>query len=697
MRIIPAFACTPTFGSPRHGALTICVLGIVIVSEETERVEQKWSISVITQELLPYLTAIVESCDDAIIALNLEGNITYWNPGAEVLYGYLSAQIVGKHNSLLVPPEYLGELNAIMRNLERGERTCNCETVRIAQSGKRIQVSLTVAPVFNERREVIGASTIARDISDQKWFERQLMASREHSERALTQLENISEGVLVTDVKGEFLFANPGFWRCYGLEPGTARRLDHLESMIETASANGIPFVAAESPYARAARGESFKQIEVQVRKKAGGSLTILKQSSLPVYDALSTILMVVHTFEDITEHRILQQRLSRAEKLEVIGQLTAGVAHDMNNYLGCIMLQVGLLRSAVSENKIQARYCSEIEDVCKQAKAVVHQLLAVGRQSNETHVVVNVNDACSTTMTMLRRLITRAIDIDWKLDEPGWCIETAPGHLFAIIMNLALNARDAMPDGGKLTISTMNISIRSPRLLHDDVVPPGDYIILSVRDTGTGIAPENLKKIFDPFFTTKAKAGGTGLGLSSVYGAVRLMEGYLQVTTGLAAGTTIEVWMRRSDNVLDVPSDPEDGAQTHTGSILVVEDEPVSRQALAQILKLKGFEVTAVSSPGQALEWLRNNPRVCGTLLTDDSLPGMSGYELARIVRSSASNIRIIVMSGNYQDSSVQTPTQDFEFLSKPFEPQKLLSMLGFEEVSGSDPSTPSIPLGVA
>jgi PAS domain S-box-containing protein len=531
--------------------------------------------------IVPYLTALLESTDDAILAKTLDGTITYWNPGAEILYGYPAEEIVGRSILLLIPPDRVPEFKSIMRLLKQGDRIQHFETVRVTRTGKRVDVSLTISPISDIVGELIGASTIAHDISERKAVEQKLAAAQEGAERALTQLENIAEGVLVTGPQGDFLLANPGFWRSYGLNPGSVDHIADLETILETANAAGKILSPEDGPFARALRGEILNKLEVQVRRKSGPTVAALVHSASPVYDKFGVLSMVVHTIDDITERKSLQERLMQAEKLEAIGQLAGGVAHDMNNYLGCVMLQVGLLRETVTENEEHAEYCSEIENVCEQARAMVRQLLSFGRRSNDMRVLVNVHNSCSATLIMLRRMIDRSIEIDFKFDEPGWSVDTSPGHLSAILMNLALNARDSMLGGGKLSILTKNVSIATPRLLHDDVVPPGDYIILTVRDTGSGIAPENMKKIFDPFFTTKSLTGGTGLGLSTVYGAVREMNGYLQVTSGASAGTTFEVWMPRSKHAEAESPRSELRTEVPSGAILVVEDEPSSHQAL--------------------------------------------------------------------------------------------------------------------
>jgi PAS domain S-box-containing protein len=642
------------------------------------------------EKALRQLSALVESSLDAIIGESLDGVITSWNQGAERLFGFSSAEAVSASLGIVIPEERRHELPDTLARIRGGRPLEQFETVRRRKDGSRFHASITVSPIHDEQGQLAGASVIARDISERKRMELELVQAKEATERALTQLEvtldNISEGVLVAARDERPLLLNPSFRQSYGFPVGLPDQYEDLCRHVEKFDLNGAPISPEDWPLRLALRGQEVKQRELRVLRKDNGEEKIVSHSAVPVFDSNGQVIMAVMTTEDVTEHKALQERLYQAEKLEAIGQLAGGIAHDMNNYLGCVLLQAGLLRVRLGENSELTGYCKEIEDVCDQARSVVRQLLAFARRSYGMTIVVDVNQSVSSTLAMLRRLIGQGIEMTWQLEEPGWQIKTSPGHLSAILMNLAVNARDAMPEGGELSIWTRNTTLTQSLSLADVVVEAGQYVVLGVKDTGTGISAEHLARIFEPFFTTKPQGLGTGLGLSTVYGAAREMGGYVHVETRLGAGTTFEVWMPRCVEPQELPpAAPENrGArQLKSGKVLIVEDEPIVREAMTYYLKSCGLEVTAVASAPEALALIDADRDRFKTVLTDMVMPGMSGRNLAQQVLREVPEMRVILMSGYDEEQSTADLDPRVEFLAKPFEIRELSEMLGGHQVN--------------
>jgi two-component system, cell cycle sensor histidine kinase and response regulator CckA len=370
----------------------------------------------------------------------------------------------------------------------------------------------------------------------------------------------------------------------------------------------------------------------------------------------------------DVTRERQLDTQLRQAQKMETIGQFAGAIAHDFNNLLSIIMTYASLLGSEL-EGDPRRGDADEIERAAARAAMLTRQLLAFSRAKLLEPRVVDLNEIASGMEKMLRRLLTENIALAIRhAREPAWARADA-GQIEQVIMNLAVNARDAMPAGGKLTIETANLEIDDSSAPGRDTVPPGRWVVLTVADTGTGMDAETKRRIFEPFFTTKEKGKGTGLGLSTCYGIVRQSGGHISVESEPGKGTVFRIHLPRVDErPAEAPAAPP--AQVRgSETILVVEDDDQVRAAARRVLEGDGYTVRAAADLDEALASVREHGQP-DILLTDVIMPGGTGIELAERIQAMHPRVRIVLMSGYTDRSFFETRTMPpaLTVLQKPF-----------------------------
>jgi PAS domain S-box-containing protein len=385
--------------------------------------------------------------------------------------------------------------------------------------------------------------------------------------------------------------------------------------------------------------------------------------------------LLVLATVVDITARRALESQLFEARKMESIGRLSGGIAHDFNNILTGIIGFADLALSAPPGSDVTSDLRT-IKEAAQRAAGLTQQLLAFGRRQVLRPQLVDPNDVIKATEPMLRRLIGERIELTVSMQpEPG-TIQVDPNQLGQVIMNLALNARDAMAGGGRLIIRSERAHFDDTDLSRHSEIPPGDYIVISVGDTGTGMDAETKKQIFEPFFTTKEVGKGTGLGLATTYGIVKQSGGYIWVYSEPGQGTTFRIYFPDvTETKQGVREEPVKIAlaapQSH--QILFVEDEPMLRRLTRRVLVEAGFQVLEAANAAQALEFADRPEVDLDLLLTDVVMPGMSGVELADKLRRRLPGLRVLLMSG-YAEEIVLAEESQYAFVAKPFTPQTLL-----------------------
>ena len=404
--------------------------------------------------------------------------------------------------------------------------------------------------------------------------------------------------------------------------------------------------------------------------------------------------------FTDVTEQKQLERQFAQSQKMQAVGQLAGGIAHDFNNLLTAMIgfCDLLLLRSRPGDPAFGD--LMQIKQNANRAANLVRQLLAFARQQNLQPRVLDITDVLAELSHLLRRLIGENIELEFAHGRDLGLVKVDQGQLEQVVINLAVNARDAMPDGGRLTIRTENLPQRHAVRRGNEMMPAGDYVLIEVGDTGVGIAPDDLARIFEPFYSTKEVGSGTGLGLSTVYGIVKQTGGFVFVDSVRGDGTTFTIYLPRHQAAaegakttrLDAgePLVPRD--LTGTGTIMFVEDDDAVRTFGARALRNKGYQVVEARSGEAALELIRNTGDPIHLLITDVVMPRMDGPALIREVRKADPGIKVIFISGYAEDAFRQRldSDRDIDFLSKPFSLKQLA--LKVKDAIGSDFARPQL-----
>jgi signal transduction histidine kinase len=406
--------------------------------------------------------------------------------------------------------------------------------------------------------------------------------------------------------------------------------------------------------------------------RKDGAVITVeVSARALPAGNLLATL-------RDVTDRKRLEEQLRQAQKMEAVGRLAGGVAHDFNNVLTAIFGYADLLTEEFPAGSPARQDLEEIRKAATRASALTRQLLAFSRQQVLAPVVLSVNDLVEDVDKMLRRLLGEDVDLRVTLARDAGNVRTDPGQLQQVIMNLVVNARDAMPTGGKLLIETADTELTEQYAeLHQPVIP-GRYVMVAVSDTGVGMDAQTKARIFEPFFTTKEKSKGTGLGLSTVYGIVKQSGGYIWVYSEPGHGTTFKVYLPRVDAPVDPQAPPREvGTITGTETILLAEDDEMLRPLSKGLLEKLGYTVLESENASQALGLADAHVGPIHLLIADVVMPGASGRELARRLADSRPDTKVLYVSGYTDDAIVHHGMLEpgLNFLQKPFTPAALAS----------------------
>src|SRR5438270_9200997 len=401
----------------------------------------------------------------------------------------------------------------------------------------------------------------------------------------------------------------------------------------------------------------------------------------------------------DITERKHLEDQLRQSQKMEAIGQLAGGVAHDFNNLLTAINGYSSLALQRIDDNHPLRSYLEEIKKAGDRAANLTRQLLAFGRKQILQPLPINLNDVVTDMNKMLRRLIGEDIQLTAKLDLSLERIKADPGQIEQVLVNLVVNARDAMPQGGNLTIETATVELGQEYAGRHMGVLPGQYVMLAVSDTGTGMDEATQARIFDPFFTTKEKGKGTGLGLSTVYGIVKQSNGYVFVQSEVGAGTTFYVYLPRVEDTAEelTPALPAQSEAGGCETVLLVEDEESVRELVRLTLASRGYQVLEAENGECGLRIAESFKEHIDILITDVVMPGIGGRELARKLLLLRPGISVLYLSGYTEDAVVTRGALGprTAFLQKPFTLQNLAKKV--REVLLSRSAPPPAPASMA
>lgn len=493
---------------------------------------------------------------------------------------------------------------------------------------------------------------------------RHQLAHREELFRLIS--ENAADMIAVVDANGQRLYNSPAYGRILGYDPEELRGTSGFEQIHP----DDRPLVEEAAKEAR--KGGLGRTIQYRLRHK-DGSWRILESRSSAVFNAQGDVEKLVIVNRDVSERKNLEEQFRQAQKMEAVGRLSGGVAHDFNNLLGVIIGYSEFLQERLDPTNPLRESIDEILKAGKRAATLTRQLLAFSRQQVLDPKVLNLNAAVSDMDKLLRRVIGEDIELNTILNPDLGRVKADQGQLEQVILNLAVNARDAMPQGGKLTILTSNFVMDEAFVRrYPYPVQPGPYVRLTVSDSGIGMDAETKARAFEPFFTTKAKGKGTGLGLSTVYGVVKQSGGYIDISSAPGAGTTLQIYLPCVDEAIKSERPLSKRPESFVGreTILLVEDEASLRTLTRNTLELSGYKVLEAKDGIEALSVSVGHAGPIDLLLTDVVMPGMGGRALAQELARRRPEIKVIFMSG-YTGQTVgeQGPIDPGSaFVPKPF-----------------------------
>ncbi len=612
------------------------------------------------------LEALIQSSPITVISLDLHGRVMRWNKAAERLFGWTEAEIMGRH-LLMVPEDQEEEARRTLALWRKGVVTTDVEVVRRTRDGSLIPMSRSGGALRDGQGEVIGTIANLVDIRDRKRSE---AALRESEERFRAMFEQAAVGIAEVTTGGRWLRVNQrlcdilGYTRDELLER-TFQDITHPDDLVAELArvqqllAGEIQTLSAEKRYLHKDGSTIWVEVTVSLVRDPGGE---------PRYS--------IAVVQDITGRRQLEEEYHHAQRMEGVGRLAGGIAHDFNNLLTIINGRCALIIASLPPSDPLQRHVGLIEKTVVRATALTRQLLAFSRKQVLQPKVVAINELVSRSMELLTRLIGEDIDLAFVPAPEAGRVHVDRGQLEQVIVNLVVNARDAMPDGGRLTIETANTALDAGYASHHVDVTPGRYVMLVVSDTGTGMSAEVQARIFEPFFTTKEPGKGTGLGLATVYGIVKQSGGHVRVYSEPGTGTTFKIYLPRTDAATQEERAPAVGAAPHgTETVLLVEDEADVRSLAREILEGFGYAVLEAGSPTEAIVIAERHAGTIDLLLTDVIMPRMSGRALAAAIAVSRPETRILFISGYADDAIIRHGVLEpgMHFLEKPFTPHTL------------------------
>ncbi len=612
-------------------------------------------------------SAVVESSNDAIITKSLDADITGWNRAAEHLFGFTAAEAVGKRIDIIVPPERRSEVDEILRRIGQGEAIEQHETIRMHKDGRPIDVSLSIAPIRSSSGEIIGASKTARDLGERKRAQKALKQEVEERQRVFETSQDL---ILVADTQGNFVQVSPSSKAILGYEP------------LEMIGRSAVDFIHADDlntarEEMRAARhGQQKRSFETRYLHKEGHEV-VLSWSGTWSEPARRHFVIG----RDLTEKLAAEAQFRQAQKMEAVGQLTGGIAHDFNNILTVITGTIGILAEAVTDRPELEAIAKMIDDAAERGGQLTKHLLAFARKQPLQPREIDVNALVVEAAKLLRPTLGEHIQIQSMLAEDAWPALVDPSQLATAILNLALNARDAMPSGGSLAIETKNTYLDEAYADMHVEVTPGNYVMVAVSDTGSGIAPKDLDRVFDPFFTTKEVGKGTGLGLSMVYGLVKQSNGHIKIYSEQGHGTTVKLYLPRASGVDQGSSEILSLSPLKGGheAILVVEDDALVRRYVITQIHSLGYTTLEAGNAKQALELIDSDAAI-DLLFTDVIMPGsMNGRLLADEALKRRPGLRVLFTSGYTENAIVHHGRLDAGvlLLAKPYRKPELAKMI--------------------
>jgi PAS domain S-box-containing protein len=623
--------------------------------------------------------AVVEQAPDAVMvtlagASPTELAIVYVNAAFARLTGYSWQEVVGKTPRLLQKAETACSLTDSLLESVRSGRPSVGRTLNYRRSGEEFLMEASIAPLRDASGNITHLVTVLRDVTEQWRVEEALR----QNERLLQHISDTLPAVLfIYDLDAHRLrYVSRESLTIVGylsqeLTGGEVDLLEmlHPDDLSRVAEVMGELNVATESAMA---------EVECRVKHRTGEWRWLWLRATAFDHFPNGTARQLLGVALDVTESRRLHEQLNQSSRLESLGRLAGGVAHDFNNLLTIIQSYAELVQETLSDEHAARAYVQHIARAAEQASNLTSQMLAFARRRIISPQVIDLNELVRETEALLQHLLPENITLQTVLKPDLWRVSADPTQIEQVILNLAINARDAMPDGGMLTIETANVMLDESYAARHAEVQTGEYVLLVVSDTGIGMDERTLGHLFEPFFTTKEVGKGTGLGLSTCYGIVKQAGGSIWVYSEPGKGTTFKVYLPRTH---DLPVAPPEQTKEKTlrggeETVLIVEDNDAVREVAVLALQKRGYRVLQAASGEEALALAEQLQEPIHLLLTDVVMPGMSGAVLAVRMRERYPNLKVLYSSG-YTENVIMhhgVLEENIAFLSKPYRPAELV-----------------------
>lgn len=605
--------------------------------------------------------AILDNSPSLIFLKDLEGRYLMVNQGFERALGVSQEQIYGKTDEEVYPLEQAAVFRASDRRVLRTGMPMECEETDVRGDGQHTSI-VQKFPLRDTEGKIFAIGAIVTDITGRKGMEQAL---RRSEARYRELVENTTYGVCQANCKGEFIDVNPALVGMLGYSSKEELMAVNLSTDIYCRPEDRLRLLNISE------RTKERTAAEIEWRRKDGKTITV-RISGRVLHDESGAIIGTEGVIEDLTEWRELERQFRQAQKMEAVGRLAGGIAHDFNNLLTIIRGNADIIGSVLDQG-----HQKNVEQLCKaadRAASLTRQLLAFSRMQVLQPKVLNLGAVVRELGKMLPRLIAENIELTFRSDPALWMIKADPGQIEQVIVNLAVNARDAMAHGGKLIIETRNFLADEEYASSHRPMSPGKYVLLSVSDSGHGIDADTQGRIFEPFFTTKEQGKGTGLGLATVYGIVKQSGGFIWLHSEVEKGTTFEIHLPAVDEPIEAgrPFEKHVSDIRGTETILLAEDEDDLREIAAEYLRNQGYTVLEAKDGIEALALADKSETPIHMLVTDVVMPKLGGWKLAERLAVARPEMKIIYLSG-YSEYSVTAPADSRDvwrrsFMQKPF-----------------------------
>lgn len=640
-------------------------LGIFFGGLLLRREETRYQVEQLLRQSEEKYRNVVNGMDDMIAIVDNNANFSFLNPVGEKVFGIPVEECIGQPVFKFIHPDDYEVTSAFFHNsiaekvphVEIENRQINATT------GKVFTLQWAASFHYDDAGNFVEMGTIGRDITDRKEAEESLLESEE---RYRTLFERAPYGIFIADFAGTYLHVNPSLCEMLGY------------TREEIIGRSGADFVMPEEVQYI---GPGIEQVKVsdeyrrvwQFRHKDGTAIT----ADVTVTEMLGH--MIIGVVRDITEQQALEAQLRHVQKMESMGQLAGGIAHDFNNILVPIMGYADLALMKLSPNEGIYTNLQQIRTAAERAARLTRQILAFSRKQVMQMESLNLNAIVVDFKVMAQRIIGEDIELETFLEPELLLVNVDKGQIEQVLLNLVVNAREAMSQGGKLTIETANVYLDEEYInQYADTLTPGQYIMLAVSDTGVGIDLETQKQIFEPFFTTKEQSRGTGLGLSTVLGIIQQHGGKIWVYSEIDKGTTFKIYLPQSDEDLQTSENsPVELSLVHgVETVMVVEDEEMARELVCETLRAYGYEVLEARDTEHGVQIASDFEGVLHLLLTDVIMPHTNGRELYETISSYHPDMEVLYMSGYTDNVIVHHGILDegVNFIQKPFTVQSLI-----------------------